>query len=206
MKVSDSATPEDIKKAYRTLAHHFHPDKNQNGPFATAYFLEIQEAYEVLSIPAARGAYDRERSAKIVKYTSDEVTTPELLLKQSQKLANNIQRISASRIDLDWLKSSLAYLASTNRIVVLMPADFNEQRLAFLHEIIYSMNILSYPFPEEITCGISVLVERDMAAKAEWERFLNKKIQDYKFRKTLPWAVILMTSLLCLLMYWYGKS
>lgn len=204
--MSDDATPDDIKSAYRALVHHFHPDKNPNSPFATAYFLEIQEAYEVLSIPTAKQAYDRERSLLSTPPSFKRVMTPELLLKQSEKLAADVRKITATRIDVAWLKSSLAYLASTNRIVVLMPSDLKELRQAFLHEILYSMNVLQYPFPEEITCGISVLVEKDTVEKVEWERFLSEKKKDYQFRKALPWVAVLITSLLCLLMYWYGKS
>jgi molecular chaperone DnaJ len=56
--VSRSASAEDIKRAFRRLAMEFHPDRNQQ-PGAEARFKAINEAYEVLSDPDKRAAYDR---------------------------------------------------------------------------------------------------------------------------------------------------
>lgn len=56
--VGKSASPDEIKKAYRTLARQHHPDVNKAAG-AESRFKEIQEAYEVLSDEKARARYDR---------------------------------------------------------------------------------------------------------------------------------------------------
>jgi molecular chaperone DnaJ len=53
------ATPEEIKKAYRRLAHRFHPDKNPGDSSAPEQFRRITEAYAVLQDATKRAAYDR---------------------------------------------------------------------------------------------------------------------------------------------------
>lgn len=55
--VSKSATPDEIKKAYRKLASQHHPDKGGD----TAKFQQIQEAYAVLSDSQKRSEYDNPR-------------------------------------------------------------------------------------------------------------------------------------------------
>lgn len=55
--IAKTATPDEIKKAYRKLASQHHPDKGGN----TAKFQELEEAYRVLSDPDQRAAHDNPR-------------------------------------------------------------------------------------------------------------------------------------------------
>lgn len=56
--VARTASADEIKKAYRRLAHKYHPDVSKEKD-AEAKFKEVQEAYEVLKDPEKRAAYDQ---------------------------------------------------------------------------------------------------------------------------------------------------
>ena len=59
--VPESASQEEIKRAYRQLAKKYHPDKNRGNKRAEERFKQINEAYDVLSDPAKRAQYDEMR-------------------------------------------------------------------------------------------------------------------------------------------------
>ena len=59
--VPETATVDEIKKAFRRLAKQYHPDRNPNNAQASERFKEINEAQDVLSDPAKRKRYDQVR-------------------------------------------------------------------------------------------------------------------------------------------------
>jgi molecular chaperone DnaJ len=59
LQVERTANDGELKTAYRKLAMEFHPDRNPNNPEAEDKFKSCSEAYQVLSDPDKRAAYDR---------------------------------------------------------------------------------------------------------------------------------------------------
>jgi molecular chaperone DnaJ len=57
--VAKNASDADIKKAYRRLAMKHHPDRNPDSKDAEKRFKDVKEAYEMLSDPQKRAAYDQ---------------------------------------------------------------------------------------------------------------------------------------------------
>ena len=58
LEVSSGASDEELKRAFRRQALEYHPDRNKEAG-AEEKFKEINEAYQVLSDPEKRTAYDR---------------------------------------------------------------------------------------------------------------------------------------------------
>ena len=56
--IKENASEEEIKKAYRKLSLKYHPDKNPSDDFFASRFMEIQEAYDMLSDVENRRIYD----------------------------------------------------------------------------------------------------------------------------------------------------
>ena len=57
--VGKTASDDEIKKAYRSLAKKYHPDLNPDNKEAEANFKEVSEAYEILSDSQKKGRYDQ---------------------------------------------------------------------------------------------------------------------------------------------------
>src|SRR5660398_40344 len=56
--VDKGADEKQIKKAYRALAHRFHPDVYDHDPDTDDFFYKQKAAYEILSDPEKRNIYD----------------------------------------------------------------------------------------------------------------------------------------------------
>ena len=88
-----TATKGEIKKNYRLLANKFHPDKNPD-PEAATKFIEITEAYDVLSNKKSRAQYDlyrwqemKQQKERVESYT---VVTPPIVSTRTRR--NRAQR------------------------------------------------------------------------------------------------------------------
>jgi molecular chaperone DnaJ len=66
--VSETASAEEIHKAFRALAKRWHPDANKGDKDAERRFKEISEAHEVLSDSEKRAQYDQLRKARAMGY------------------------------------------------------------------------------------------------------------------------------------------
>ena len=67
LELPETASIDEIKKAYRRLSMVYHPDKNINNPDATAKFQRINEAYETLGDDEKREEYDMTRNNPFLK-------------------------------------------------------------------------------------------------------------------------------------------
>jgi len=59
--VPETASADEIKKKYRTLARTHHPDANSSSPESEEKFKAVSEAYDVLSNPEKKSEYDQVR-------------------------------------------------------------------------------------------------------------------------------------------------
>jgi DnaJ family protein A protein 2 len=67
LELPETATADEIKKAYRRLSMVHHPDKNKNNPASTEQFQKISEAYETLGDPEKKKEYDMKRNNPFFK-------------------------------------------------------------------------------------------------------------------------------------------
>ena len=96
-----NASFEDIRKAYRTYAAKFHPDKHEGDPFFGERFKEVKEAYEILVDSEKRWRYDIKKFGKsnvILKPNPGDFDDPDKREKES--VAKRKLRVDISHIDI----------------------------------------------------------------------------------------------------------
>jgi len=111
LEVTKIATNKEIKIAYRKLAMEWHPDKNKNVN-AHSKFLEINEAYEILTDPIKRKEYDN-----ISKSGQGEVISDEF-----KKWRNNAKSKAESYAEMDFDKYKSKVIDELKLAVHYMPA------------------------------------------------------------------------------------
>jgi curved DNA-binding protein CbpA len=86
--VSSSATAKEIKTAYRTLAKRYHPDVSSD-PNAEERFIEVTQAYDILSHESKRKQYDRNLNYRKEKKQTTQTNQYEDWMRKQQQASRN---------------------------------------------------------------------------------------------------------------------
>lgn len=119
------ASSEQVRKAYREYAKHYHPDKHQNSIFFKERFQEMQAAYETLSDDVRRQNYHQEflATSRDTKASSQELKAArEKALRMEQLLAEVKQQLDILQVENTLLRKTATQTnpnakSSTDRIM-----------------------------------------------------------------------------------------
>ncbi|MBH2004672.1 MAG: J domain-containing protein [Sphingobacteriia bacterium] len=125
LSVTPNASEQEIRQAYRRLAHRFHPDKNPGNDQTSLHFQLIKEAYEVLSNPKRRSAYDRQvYLGNSVQNTPKYYPSAAELTDAAARLHQDLLRQNQFFINRDWLFTQcMELLSPENRQLLLKNRD-----------------------------------------------------------------------------------
>ena len=70
--LTEDATPDDVRRAYRRLALKYHPDRNGSDPIARERFLAVKQAFEQLDTKDPDAGYDTERVVAQMQKAAEE--------------------------------------------------------------------------------------------------------------------------------------
>lgn len=207
LSIEPSATLSEIKKAYRKLAHQYHPDKNQNDPYASAQFAEIKEAYEVLTNPAKKEYYLQQRwyNQSIGKRKSQDVITPVTVLLQSLELEKYVSMLDEFRMDKVGLQQYILGLLSDSAIEQLKKFNEPETNRQIIKVILRAMHPLPKLYTKDITNQLYKIAEDDEIAKQQIFLFIQKSNNKHSREKITLLLIIVSTLILCLLIYLAGR-
>ncbi len=199
LELPPSASADDVKKAYRRLAHLYHPDKKDNDPYAAAQFAVVKEAYETLSNPIQKEYYLQQRwyAQSIGKKIKQEIITPVNILKQMIELEKYVSKLDIHRMDRQGLFDHIQNILSDSTINTLN--SFNEP--AINNEIILitlkSGRSLPYrlviPFTERLK---KITINEEMTIR-KIDQFTRHHQQIDYWEKRKAWIILVIVLLIC---------
>jgi curved DNA-binding protein CbpA len=206
LELPASATTDEIKKAYRRLAHQYHPDKKGNDPYAAAQFAEVKEAYEVLSNPLKKDYYLQQRwyAQSKGQRTTQLVITPVNILKQTLELEKYVSTLDIHRMDKAGLYEYINNLLSPETIEKIN--SFNEPDINknIIEAALSSSRHLSYRHIQSLSTRFFSLYT-DASVKKLIGQHIRQSQQAEKWDHYKPWALLLLTLLLCTLIFLFSR-
>jgi len=198
LQVSPNATLEDIKKAYRKLALQYHPDTAKNNDNELHLFLEIKEAYNVLSDTKKRQAYHYKKFYRQVE--QEAIVSAEYLADQAKQLRAFTAILDPYRIDYDMLYRQIVYLVSTANLRLIEKANSHLQ-YQIVKDLQASVIHLHFPLAEKIY-PILLSIASDntvLIAMLNEQRITQKRLHYWHTYKLAGAFIVAM--LLCICFY-----
>lgn len=207
LELPTTASLQEIKRSFRRLAQQYHPDKNGGSHMATAHFREIQEAYKVLSNPKQREVYHYQRwyVRSTGKPFDNAPLTPAKILQECRLLQQYVASMNTFHIRFDAVSLHIRELLNANAIGIL----HEQNEAAVNREIIQSILLSAQPLPKKYFMPIVELLLQlagdDTTAQANIEQALLNKNQRHFWDKYKWILMLVITALICWLMYQYGQ-
>lgn len=204
LEVAPSASMEEIKKAYRRLAHQHHPDKHADDPYATAQFSVIKEAYETLTNPSKKDQYLQQRwyAQSLGKQTTTEAMTPVVLLKKLLELDKYVHKLDAHRLDKEGLSHYLCELLNDENIQQLNNFAEGSINKEIIVKTLSISQLLTYPLAVNTTDRLKKITLIDESLSQQIAQLLQLTRQSDYWEKRKIWIVLLVVLALCALLFY----
>jgi curved DNA-binding protein CbpA len=203
-----SATLPEIKKAYHRLALQYHPDKNNNDPYAAVQFTEIKEAYEVLTNPAKKEYYLQQRwynRSMGKKMAGKEPVSPPTLLKQCLELNKYVASLDTYRMDKEGLAQYIGHILSDSNIEQLQSFNEPDVNRQIIITVVQTITPLRLSQIRPVTLQLFKLAGADTESKNLVAAVLEKHRKKEKLEKYQPFIIVLVTVIICLVIYWVSR-
>jgi curved DNA-binding protein CbpA len=205
--IPTNASATEVKKAYRLLAHKYHPDKNPGNPHAAAHFREVREAYHHLSDTKKRRNYDEERYfSGLTAQREPIIVTSQWLLTKALALEQHMQHIDSYRMSHKALYDYVSLLLSESHLAILKQENDPPAIKTLVKSILQAVRKIEFPYFLQITGPLTDLAGPDEEIRLLIAQNLLERKKSTALERKMPLIIVLIAFFLCLIMYLYSRQ
>ena len=206
LRIPQGADASSIKKAFRTLAMEYHPDKRGENAENVHYFREIQEAYGILSDPQLREEYHYQRwLEKSMGHQLDTFIQPAQILQLFIKAEQYIASTDGFRTDKMSLFNHVFKLFSHERLEAILSENNSAMESTTVQMAIRMAKHLSLEGCLFLADHCKKILEKHPHEARDWEKLIKKKKQEDRLEQLKVPLVLVLTLLICFLIFLLGK-
>lgn len=195
-----------IKKAFRSLAMAYHPDKRGENAENEHYFREIKEAYGVLSDPQLREEYLYQRwLEKSLGHQLDTFIQPGQILQLFIKAEQYIATTDGFRTDKMILFNQVFNLFSIARLEAILSENDPAMETTTVQLAIRMSAYLTLEGCLFMKDHFKKILEKHPHETKDWEKLLTKKKKEQRMEQLKIPLVLALTLLICFLIFLLGK-
>lgn len=205
--IPPNASLEAVKKEFRKLAMQYHPDMHAGNEFAASHFRELQEAYEILSHPTRRAKYQYEWKLHFpdsnIHLTWTQ--TPETILNDTVHLNKQLAAMDMFRMNKELIYGRIQHLLSESNMNLLQHHANEAINQKLVLHLLTASATLPFKYFDFIQPKLKTLSGTNAYLLSEIERFTkNSRYKNY-WEKYYPLLVLLITVVICGLMYYFTQ-
>lgn len=205
LQVSQSATTDEIKKAFRKLALVYHPDKHERQDIAEIRFAEIYEAYSVLSDEDARKRYNRQLKNSNAPIFKQPATGADIL-ELSLNLQTKLSRLDPFRTDRDLVHFEVLYLLSLRNMEILDKENNPAINRQIITNIIRCAPYLPFGTVRQIAPLLKQLIVDDGGAKKQVDLFIRDNERSHFWNRYKVLGALVFALLTCLFIFYASRK
>jgi curved DNA-binding protein CbpA len=208
LEISPSASGEEIKKAFRRMAQLYHPDKSGGEPYAHARFVEIKEAYDVLSNPLKKEHYLQQRwyAQSIGRKINSALITPPSVLKKLIEVNRYVARLDMHRMDHGGLLQHLLAILSDEVVVKINSFQEYDTNREIINMALSTGASLPFKEAKSLASQLERIETKDeKVARAIYE-YINHHRRDAYWQRYRAWIVLLAALFLAGIIYFASRS
>ncbi len=206
LRIPQGADATSIKKAFRTLAMEYHPDKRGENAENDHYFREIKEAYGVLSNPKLREEYHYQRwLEKSMGHQLDTFIQPAQILQLFIKAEQYISTTDGFKTDKTILFNHVFKLFSHARLEAILSENNHAMEATSLQMALRMSSHLNLDGCLFMADHFKKMMKNHPIEVKAWEKLLRKKKQEQCMDQLKIPLVLVLTLLICFLIFLLGK-